>query len=227
MAGAAGTTRVPPPLPPFRPLIPRPLASRGGRARLAGTTLGNERMPTDRQSGFTLIELMIAVAVLAILLAMALPSFQQSMRSNRVATTTNEMLASLALARSEAIRGTRGGGVCASTAGTACDGTQWGDGWMIWIDVGNAGIGTFEATDTVVRFSQPKSKTEVGAGSATAFSFDNRGRMSARNSGGSLLPGGALNIEVRPDTCPSGQELVRNLTVTPVGQVRVQRSNCT
>ena len=183
-------------------------------------------MPTDRQSGFTLIELMIAVAVLAILLALALPSFQQSMRSNRVATSTNEMLASLALARSEAIRGTRGGGICASTAGTGCDGSNWADGWMVWVDVGNAGVGTYESTDTVIRFAQPKAKSEIGAGSAASFSFDLRGRMSARNSGGSLLPAGAQVIEIKPDTCPPGQELVRNLTVTPVGQVRVQRSNC-
>ena len=52
-------------------------------------------MPPDRQSGFTLIELMVTIAVLAVLLAWGLPNFQNSLRSNRVATSTNEVLASV------------------------------------------------------------------------------------------------------------------------------------
>lgn len=66
-------------------------------------------MSLRRQNGFTLVELMVTVAVLAILSTIAYPSFQSTIRSNRVATTTNELIASLALARSEAIKNTRGG----------------------------------------------------------------------------------------------------------------------
>ena len=69
-------------------------------------------MPRRQNTGFSLIELMVVIAIVAVLLTLGLPSFQSSLRSNRIATTSTELLASLALARSEAVRSTRGGGVC-------------------------------------------------------------------------------------------------------------------
>ncbi|MFT3762132.1 MAG: GspH/FimT family pseudopilin [Pseudoxanthomonas sp.] len=177
-------------------------------------------------AGFTLIELMVALAVLAILVALAAPSFQNTLRSNRVATATNELLASLALARTEAIRSTNSSGVCASTNGAGCDSGDWNDGWMVWTDVGNAGIGTYESTDTIVRYTQPKAKVQMDIPAAASISFDRRGRMSARGSAGGLLPSGPRHLVLKPDTCPAGLEFVRTLTIGVVGQVRVQRSSC-
>ena len=71
-------------------------------------------MQRNNAAGISLIELLVAVAIVAILLAIAFPNFEGSMRRNRLATTTNELLGSVALARSEAIRNTRGAGICAS-----------------------------------------------------------------------------------------------------------------
>src|SRR5690606_34204013 len=79
------------------------------------------------------IELLVTVAVVAILLAIAFPNFEGSMRRNRLATTTNELLGSVALARSEAILNTRGAGICASADGLACGG-DWDVGWRVWTD---------------------------------------------------------------------------------------------
>ena len=56
------------------------------------------------QRGFSLIELAIVVALLAILAAMAMPAFQGFIASNRLTAESNEMLAALNLARSEAVR---------------------------------------------------------------------------------------------------------------------------
>ena len=50
----------------------------------------------NRRSGFTLIELMITLAVAAIVLTVGIPSFREMMRENRLATQTNEFLAALA-----------------------------------------------------------------------------------------------------------------------------------
>ncbi|HZP11008.1 MAG TPA: prepilin-type N-terminal cleavage/methylation domain-containing protein [Nevskiaceae bacterium] len=57
-----------------------------------------------RSSGFTLVELVITIAVAGVLLAMAVPSFTRTIVSNRLATTANGVIASLNAARLEAIR---------------------------------------------------------------------------------------------------------------------------
>src|SRR5690606_28438934 len=110
------------------------------------------------QSGFTLIELMVAISIVAILLALGLPSFQASLRSNRVTTATNEMLASLSLARTEAIKGIGTAGVCPSSDGSTCGaGTDWSGGWLVW-RTDATGAGTVQ---TPVRYVQQKGSTAV------------------------------------------------------------------
>ncbi|MGB5065269.1 MAG: GspH/FimT family pseudopilin, partial [Candidatus Competibacter sp.] len=73
----------------------------------------------NRKSGFTLIELMITVALAAIVLTLGVPAFQETIRNNRLATTVNDFISSLNLTRSEAIkRGTRVT-LCKSANGTS------------------------------------------------------------------------------------------------------------
>ena len=95
-------------------------------------------MSLRRQNGFTLVELMVTVAVLAIVAAIAFPSFQGTLRSNRVASANNEVLGLLSLARSEAIRSNRGGGVCGSSDGASCDGS-WSAGMLAFTDTDGDG----------------------------------------------------------------------------------------
>ena len=92
----------------------------------------------NRQRGFTLIELIITVAIVAILLAIGVPSFQEMMRNNRVAAHTNDRLSSLNLARSEAIkRGVRVS-LCKSSDGLSCATTgDWTQGWIVFVDTDN------------------------------------------------------------------------------------------
>lgn len=131
-------------------------------------------MSPDRQSGYTLVELLITLAVLAALLAMGLPSFDNSMRSNRVATAANEMLASLSLARTESIKGLGRAGVCASADGTACQtGTDWSGGWLVWRERRTAGGTVVEP----VRHIQAKARVSV-TGPAAGVTFTTQGRSS-------------------------------------------------
>lgn len=169
-------------------------------------------MGSRRLRGFTLIELMVTVAVLAVLLSIGLPGFQSVLRSNRVAATHNELVASLSLARTEALRNGRGAGVCPSTAGSACDGS-WNNGWMVWSDLN--GDGNFDAAEPVVRYFAPKQKMQVSSSAAGAVTFDARGRRRSA----------AVTLSARPDEC-GDQELQRSLLINASGQVVSSKGAC-
>lgn len=172
--------------------------------------------------GFTLIELMITLALVAIALTLALPSFEDSFRRNRVASATNELMASFALARTEAVRRNysvtddRNVVLCPSADGAACGGA-WSDGWIVAQRTG-------ATIDQVLRYVQGPSgvtvtsamKTESFTNAAYVLQFDNRGRLEAGS-----------NFSLQPEQCPAGQDVVRNLIINSVGQIRVARASCT
>lgn len=83
-----------------------------------------------KQNGVTLIELMIAIAVLAVLLGIGIPSFQETIRTNRVAAITNDLVAALQFARSEAVRRGENVTVCSSNDQSTCSGA-WSNGWVV------------------------------------------------------------------------------------------------
>lgn len=171
-------------------------------------------MYSRRSKGFTLVELMITLIVFSVLAAIAYPSFQNSIRNNRLSTTNNEVLGLLSLARSEGIRNNRGGGVCGSSEGTACDG-GWTDGMMAWTD--NDGDGAFGTGDTVLRFGQGNPQLQIGSPDPDVIAFDPRGRRRATSD---------QSITLTPADCKSG-ETTRTLTVTLSGQVRSTTGTCT
>lgn len=142
------------------------------------------------QRGFSLIELTIVVALLAILAAMALPSFQGFIASNRLTADSNELLAALNLARSEAVRTQRrvilcrvatSGGLVTLTASSGCvtasDGAPW-QGWAVFVD--NDSDGAFDAGETLLR-------SQAITASGLVFSSDN------------TLGGAGNRIVFRPD----------------------------
>lgn len=90
--------------------------------------------PSRRGAGFTLVELMVTIAVLAILLAIGIPAFASLIAANRLTSATNELVASLQTARTEAIRRNTRITVCpAAPTATACSGS-WRDGWIVFLD---------------------------------------------------------------------------------------------
>ena len=86
--------------------------------------------------GFTLLELMVTLAVAGVLLAMGIPSFTSVIKNNRQTTLLNEFTSYFHYAKSQAV--TRGipTTVCKrNTAGTDCNGSaSWDDGWIVFLD---------------------------------------------------------------------------------------------
>jgi type IV fimbrial biogenesis protein FimT len=94
-------------------------------------------MSVRRESGLTLVELLITLSVLAILTTLVGPAFSETIKENRMAAQANNFLGDLLLARSEA--GKRNGNirVCASSDNVSCDlslGKRWESGWIVWQD---------------------------------------------------------------------------------------------
>lgn len=97
--------------------------------------------------GFTLIELMVTVALLAIGLALGTPYIRDAVMSVRMTGQANDFMADLALARSEAVKRNVRVALCTSTDGEECGGSSWADGWIIFPDLN--GNGTQDPTTEV------------------------------------------------------------------------------
>jgi len=87
-----------------------------------------------KNHGFTLIELIITLAVVSIVLMTGIPALNQMTDSNRLVTQINSIAGSLALARSEAIKTGSVVTVCASSDGATCNVDTWESGWIVFTD---------------------------------------------------------------------------------------------
>lgn len=97
--------------------------------------------------GFTLIELMVAVAVVGVVVAIGMPSFGELLKNNRMVTQANTIIASLHQARSETIN--RGISVRIEPL---VAGTDWSAGWQLRIDGSNPSDNDFDDdVDIVIR----------------------------------------------------------------------------
>jgi type IV fimbrial biogenesis protein FimT len=95
-----------------------------------------------RSFGFTLVELMITLSVVSILALIATPSLSRIIADQRMSAHINELIASITLARSEAIKASNSVIVCSNTTATpkSCSGsTDWSQGWLVWVDRNNSG----------------------------------------------------------------------------------------
>lgn len=94
-----------------------------------------------KHEGFTLIELMVTIALVAILLSIAVPSFRELITSNRVVVEANTLMASLNLARATAAKRNQPVTVCKSADGSTCTAAgNWEQGRILFNDLNMDGV---------------------------------------------------------------------------------------
>ena len=131
-------------------------------------------MPHGSESGFTLIELMITIAIFAVLTAIAMPNLSSLVRSQRIKTATNEIYATLIFARSEAIKRNTTIGICATG--------DWAAGWA---------IKATDCTGTVIKQQDAISGVSIlrmdGSTAVGDLTFQRDGRLNATPPAGGLV----------------------------------------
>ncbi len=171
----------------------------------------------EQSAGFTLIELLVTLSIGAIILSIAVPSFGNMVRNNRVATQANTLLAALNLARSEsAKRGVRIS-VCPrtqpATAPETCTGeTDWSGGWLVFTDATGT-RGTFDGTDSLLRINEALNANPTFTATATSVRY---------------RPTGAVDTPVTFTLTPSGckNKERRTIKVGATGRAAIDSAAC-
>ena len=120
-----------------------------------------------QSSGFTIVEMLVTMTIIAILLVVGIPSYRYVTNSNRMAAEMNSLLGDLMYARAEAIKEGQPVAVCVSSNGLTCSGnTTWQNGWIVFPDPNGQGANdvpasilhvqqTFTSTDTFTSPTNP------------------------------------------------------------------------
>ncbi len=117
-------------------------------------------MAKYKQTGFTLIELMVTVVVASILAATAIPNFSSMVKNERTTSVYNGLVSELSYARSEAVKRSANVSICARATDTSCaSGTSdWSDGWLVYVEtVSNS---TLDANEEILRVNQKVEDTQ-------------------------------------------------------------------
>lgn len=169
--------------------------------------------------GFSLVEVLSVVAVLGVLAGVAVPSFQAFGGSMRVSASSNELLADLLLARSEAIKRNTRVVVCKSRDGQACaTAGSWQQGWIVFAD--QDGDGLHAAGEPVLQRQLPGATALriTGNGSlANYVAYVANGSTRLTNGG---FQAGTLTVCQASDQPTAARQIVINAT----GRPRVQKT---
>lgn len=169
-----------------------------------------------KNSGFTLLELVVSVVVVGILTALAVPTFTSFIQNNRIQTLKQDFVSMLTLARSEAIKRGSPVSLCAasSTALTACGAaTDWANGWILFTDPNSNG--TIGSTANIIRVQNSFIDRGAITTNQSRITYNSIGSISAGNSTYTISATGC-----------KGANSARTITIAPTGYYSVQTAAC-
>ena len=181
----------------------------------------------SRNKGFTLVELMVTLAVAIILLAVGMPLFSGMAANNRATAQANTFLAGFKLARSEAVKRASDVSVCAvadpaANPATCGDSGDWSNGLLVFTDTGTAG--SIDGTDERLKlFANPVAGATV-ATTGGFVRFAPQGEVDNMTANNGVCPGSGTCLQLGQDSAASGY--THCVHVMQSGQVRLERDAC-
>lgn len=173
----------------------------------------------QNQQGITLIELLVAMSILTILLAVGVPSFSQFTANSRLESYANTLFSHMSLARSEAVKRNARVVVCKSSDNSTCAGSgDWSQGWIVFVDLNNdASVAGDEQIITTMPALAAGYSFTGNANISSYISYDNQGIPK-------LIGGGfqAGTFTLCPATpAPSGNG--RSVILSSSGRLRIAK----
>lgn len=172
---------------------------------------------TVSSRGFSLIELMIVVIVAGVFAALAIPSFNASIRNNRILSATSNLVTAINQARTEAITRRQQVTVCASADGATCSNNPaWDKGWIIFIDTGSKTATSVVASDinTLLQVWPAVNASNAIVASNQFVRFEPVGNAVIDGIEGATTP---ATFTVKSQS-PHPGDIERNINVTPFGR---------
>jgi len=162
------------------------------------------------------MELMFTITVMGLLLGLGVPSFMQTIRSNRLITQTNELVGALNFTRSEALKRANSVTICASANASTCSAAlNWGTGFVSFVDLNSNGIR--DGAEELLQ-AWPAIPAEFTL-TSTSRTFV---RYTASGTTGNATPSEVFNL-TRPGCTGTN---ARRLTIPLVGRVTTQTVSC-
>ena len=178
--------------------------------------LHQTRRASHSSQGFSLIELLLVVAVLGVLLAVTGPVFARMVSSSKLTTASNAFLYSIYLARSEAIKRKGRVSLCKSENGLSCSVTGgWEQGWIVFDD--NDSNGQRDPDEAILERVQPLSSNLRLTGNLPVSKY-----VSYVASGGTKLIGGGFQAGT-VTVCSGSSAEARQIIVNATGRPRIQK----
>lgn len=122
-----------------------------------------------KNKGFTLIELMVVVGIVSIMMMIAVPTLKQSMANNRLMFEAQSLYNVITFARTEALRRNDYVSVCPSINGSACSGTDYSRGTIVYLNSNMLGLTATSQIIKVYDSWNPKDKANFTVGSDITF----------------------------------------------------------
>ncbi len=175
------------------------------------------RKTLNNYRGFSLIELMITLAVIVVLLTVGVPTFNTFIKNNRLKTATNNLVTALNLARSEAIKRGLRVSVCKSADGATCAAANgWDQGWIVFTDQ-NDNAAYNSGSETLLRVFSGLSPALTLTGNGQVVNY-----ISYIANGQSQLVSGALQLGKLSLCDDRSGNVGRDLVLSSTGRVRLE-----